>query len=123
MQSNSIQDASNYLVDTWRRYKDDGEKLCSYGIALAAYTLPAATNVSQQMLVELKSRIQQRTGNAWLSPSCTRFCCTCYQMERALFAMTVLMLKKVAMKSVPVHHNLLVLPQHALKPLPTLYWL
>lgn len=67
MQNNSIHDASNYLVDTWRRYKDDGEKLCNYGIALAAYALassPATSNVTQQMLVELKSRIQKITGKA-----------------------------------------------------------
>ena len=66
MQNNSIYDASNYLLDTWRRYRDDGEELCSYGIALAAYALAsspaAASDLPQQMLMELKSRIQQKTG-------------------------------------------------------------
>ena len=68
MQNNSIHEASNYLLDTWRRYRDDGEELCSYGIALAAYALAsspaAASDLPQQMLMELKSRIQQKTGKS-----------------------------------------------------------
>ena len=65
---NSIHDASNYLLDTWRRYRDDGEELCSYGIALAVYVLAsnpaAASDLPQQIFMELKSKIQQKIGKS-----------------------------------------------------------
>jgi len=50
-------------VDVWRNYSKNNEKLCSYGMALAAYALAGdKSGVSKEILIELKSRIQSKTG-------------------------------------------------------------
>ena len=56
-----VDNANNYLVEVWR---DHSEKLCSYGMALAACALAHnRSNVSEEILKELKSRIQLAAGN------------------------------------------------------------
>ena len=58
-----VHNATSYLVDVWRNYSKNNEKLCSYGMALAAYALAGdKSGVSKEILIELKSRIQSKTG-------------------------------------------------------------
>ena len=55
--------AANYLVEVWRNYSKNDEKLCSYGMALTACALAGdKSGVSAEILMQLKSRIQLGTG-------------------------------------------------------------
>ena len=58
-----VDNGNSYLVEVWRNHSRSGEKLCSYGMALAACALAADRNdVSKEILAELKSRIQSTAG-------------------------------------------------------------
>ena len=58
-----VEVATSYLVEVWRNYSRNNEKLCSYGMALAACALAGdKSGVSEEILTQLKSRIQLGTG-------------------------------------------------------------
>ena len=58
-----VDNANSYLVEMWRNQSRSSEKLCSYGMALAACALAAdKSNASKEILAELKSRIQLAAG-------------------------------------------------------------
>ena len=61
----TVELATSYLVEVWRNHSRDNEKLCSYGMALAACALAGSNNVTGEILRELKSRIQSRAGNIY----------------------------------------------------------
>ena len=55
--------AAGYLVEVWSNYSKNDEKLCSYGMALAACALAGdKSGVSAEILTQLKSRIQSGNG-------------------------------------------------------------
>ena len=58
-----VDNANSYLVEVWRNHSRNSEKVCSYGMALAACALAAdKSNTSKEILAELKSRIQLAAG-------------------------------------------------------------
>ena len=61
----TVELSTSYLVEVWRNHSRNNEKLCSYGMALAACALAGSSNVTGEILTELKSRIQSRAGNIY----------------------------------------------------------